>query len=178
MDRGIELEAREIVVSRKGKIILDNVSFRVQPKTLTAIIGPNGAGKTTLMNVLTGEKAENGQVLINGRNIYDDPEYWLQRIGYVPVDNILHEHLTLEESLIYIGRLRLPDVSYSKIKSRVDVLLTKFGFHADDERRNKQIKVLSNPSCYLGMRLTKIHEIQYSWGIPTNNWRISWTPKL
>lgn len=144
MDIGIELEARDIIVSRKGKVILDNVTFRVRPKTLTAIIGPNGAGKTTLMKALAGEKPERGQVLINGRNIYNDPEYWLQRIGYVPVDNILHDHLTLEEALIYIGRLRLPDVPHSKIKSRVDLLLTKFGFHADDERRNKQIKVLSS----------------------------------
>jgi hypothetical protein len=37
---------------------------------------------------------------------------------------------------------------------------------------------LLNPSCDLGKRLTKIHEIHYSWGIPTNNWRISWIPKL
>lgn len=144
MNHGIELVAKDISVSRRGRLILDKVTFRVQPNTLTAIIGPNGAGKTTLMNVLAGEKPEDGQVIINGRNIYDDPEYWLQQIGYVPVDNIIHEHLTLQEALIYIGRLRLPNVSYSEIKHRVDFLLTNFGFPANDERRNKQIKVLSS----------------------------------
>lgn len=144
MNSGMELVAKDIVVSRKGKVILDKVSFRVQPNTLTAIIGPNGAGKTTLMQVLSGERPDNGQVIINGKDIYLDPEYWLQQIGYVPVDNILHEHLTLQEALTYIGRLRLPDVPITKIRFRVDTLLTRFGFPRGDDRRDKQIKVLSS----------------------------------
>jgi len=144
VNRGIELVAKDIVVSRKGKVILDKVSFRVQPNSLTAIIGPNGAGKTTLMQVLSGERPDNGQVFINEKNIYLDPEYWLQQIGYVPVDNILHEHLTLQEALTYIGRLRLPGVPLSKIRLRVDSLLTKFGFPQGDDRRSKQLKVLSS----------------------------------
>jgi ABC transport system ATP-binding/permease protein len=144
MNNGIELTVKDIVVSRKRKLILDKLTFSIRPNTLTAIIGPNGAGKTTLMNVLAGEKPDDGKVIINGNNIYDNPEYWLQRIGYVPVDNILHDHLTLEEALIYTGRLRLPNVSATEISSRVNLLLTKFGFPAKDERRNKQLIVLSS----------------------------------
>lgn len=144
MNNGMELEARDIVVSRKGKVILDSVSFRVQSNTLTAIIGPNGAGKTTLMQVLSGERPDSGQVFINGKDIYTDPEYWLQQIGYVPVDNILHDHLTLQEALTYIGRLRLPRVPIKLIISRVDTLLTEFGFPRGDDRRDKQLRVLSS----------------------------------
>ena len=144
MDNGLELEAKDIVVSRKGKVILDEVSFHVQPNTLTAIIGPNGAGKTTLMQVLSGERPDSGQVFIKGKDIYTDPEYWLQQIGYVPVDNILHDHLTLQEALTYIGRLRLPGVSMNEIRIRVDLLLTEFGFPRGDDRRDKQLRVLSS----------------------------------
>lgn len=143
MPGGIELQVEDIQVCRKGKLILNNVSFQVQPGTLTAIIGPNGAGKTTLMRALTGERPDAGQVFINGQDLYAEPEYWLQRIGYVPEDNILHEHLTLQDALLYIGRLRLSNTPLPEIEARVDKLLTEFGFKPGDERRHRPIRLLS-----------------------------------
>lgn len=144
MQEGLELQARGVTVCRKGKLILDRVSFCTHPHTLTAIIGPNGAGKTTLMRALSGEKPDDGLVLVNGQDIYSDPEYWLQQIGYVPVDNILHEHLSLYEALCYIGRLRLPGKSEEQVQERVNQLLTQFGFPVGDDRRTKLVKVLSS----------------------------------
>jgi ABC-type multidrug transport system ATPase subunit/uncharacterized membrane protein YhaH (DUF805 family) len=140
----MELRAQNINVCRKGKLILNQVSFCAQPGTLTAIIGPNGAGKTTLMRALSGERPDGGQVLINGEELYDAPEYWLQQIGYVPVDNILHEHLTVQDALMYVGRMRLPSLSVEQVEKRVDELLTTFGFAPGDERRSKPIRVLSS----------------------------------
>ena len=144
MHKGFELEAINITVCRKGKLIVHDVSFRVQPSTLTAIIGPNGAGKTTLMRALSGERPDRGQVLINGQDLYAEPEYWLQRIGYVPDHNILHEHLTLQDALMYIGRLRLPEAPIEQIKAKVDKVLSEFGFPKGDARRRKLIKKLSS----------------------------------
>ncbi len=141
---GMVLQAQAVTVARKGKVILNRVSFQVRPNTLTAIIGPNGAGKSTLMRALAGERPDEGQVLVNGYDIYREPEFWLQQIGYVPVDSILHEYLTLEEALTYIGRLRLPRVPQSDIESRVSKLLTAFGFPPEDDRRHKLIRVLSS----------------------------------
>jgi ABC-type multidrug transport system ATPase subunit/uncharacterized membrane protein len=141
---GITLEARNISVCRNGKQILDNVSFKVSPGTLTAIIGPNGAGKTTLMRALSGERPESGQVLLNGEDLYDHPEYWLQQIGYVPVDNVLHQHLTLHESLFFIGKLRLPKLAPDELDARIDHLLTQFNFPTSDKRRDRPIGRLSS----------------------------------
>jgi ABC-type multidrug transport system ATPase subunit len=39
---------------RKRRIILDNVSGKMSPGTITAIIGPSGCGKTTLLNFISG----------------------------------------------------------------------------------------------------------------------------
>jgi ABC-type multidrug transport system ATPase subunit len=144
MEKGIQLEAKGIDVCRKGKLILRDASFTIEPGTLTAIIGPNGAGKTTLMKALSGERPESGQVLLNGEDIYAEPEYWLQQIGYVPVDNILHEHLTLYEALMFIGQLRLPSSSNAQVSAKVDRLLTEFDFPSSDDRRNKPLRVLSS----------------------------------
>jgi len=144
MQQRVELQAINIDVCRKGRLILRDVSFSVKPGTLTAIIGPNGAGKTTLMRALSGERPDGGQVLINGEDLYAAPEYWLRRIGYVPVDNILHHHLTLYEALMYIGRLRLPQHTDEEIADRVDSLLTEFDFKPEDGRRNQMIRSLSS----------------------------------
>jgi ABC transport system ATP-binding/permease protein len=140
----MELVAKDITVCRNTKVILDKVSFHINESTLTAIIGPNGAGKTTLMRALTGEFPEGGGVYIKGQDIYEYPEFWLRQIGYVPVDNILHEQLLLEEALLYIGKLRLPDLPRAKIEDRVNRLLTEFGFPENDSRRQKPMHVLSS----------------------------------
>lgn len=142
--QGIELEAKNLYVCRKDRLILQDASFKVQPATLTAIIGPNGAGKTTLMRALSGERPDYGQVLINGEEMYANPQYWLQRIGYVPVENILHGQLTLHQALMYIGQLRLPNQALEEIEQRVDKLLTEFDFKPDDERRHKPINTFSS----------------------------------
>jgi ABC-type multidrug transport system ATPase subunit len=140
---GAKLQVKNICVCRAGKLIVNNVSFEAQPGQLTAIVGPNGAGKTTLMRTLTGERPDRGQVLINGEDMYENPEYWLQKIGYVPVDNVLHEHLILWEALMYIGRLRRPELSFCECEAKVDKLLTEFGFPTNDARRHRQIRRLS-----------------------------------
>lgn len=144
MQQRVELQAKNMDVCRKGRLILQNVSFSVKPGTLTAIIGPNGAGKTTLMRALSGERPDGGQVLINGEDLYAAPEYWLRRIGYVPVDNILHSYLTVFDALMYIGRLRLPDASDADIAARIDTLLTEFDFKPEDGRRHQMIHSLSS----------------------------------
>ncbi|MEM7539455.1 MAG: ATP-binding cassette domain-containing protein [Chloroflexota bacterium] len=142
--QGIQLEAKNLYVCKKNTIILQDVSFAVQPGTLTAIIGPNGAGKTTLMRALSGERPDRGQVIINGKELYAAPQYWLQTIGYVPVDNILHEQLTLYQALVHIGKLRLPDCSEDEIAQKVDTLLTEFDFPPDDERRQRLVRSMSS----------------------------------
>jgi ATPase subunit of ABC transporter with duplicated ATPase domains len=40
-----------------GRVLLDEVSFRVGDGAKTALVGANGAGKTTLLRIITGELA-------------------------------------------------------------------------------------------------------------------------
>ncbi|HLJ65301.1 MAG TPA: ATP-binding cassette domain-containing protein, partial [Stellaceae bacterium] len=57
------IEAREVVVSRGGKRLLDRVSLTLADQGVTGLIGESGSGKTTLARVLVGlEKPGAGEV--------------------------------------------------------------------------------------------------------------------
>lgn len=55
-----------------GRVILKDVSFKIDDNKLVAITGPNGSGKTTLAKILMGiEKPTSGRIILNGRDITD-----------------------------------------------------------------------------------------------------------
>src|SRR5258708_17539341 len=50
-----------------GRVLLDDVSFRVGDHAVAALVGPNGAGKTTLMRLIAGDLApQSGSVASSG----------------------------------------------------------------------------------------------------------------
>jgi ABC-2 type transport system ATP-binding protein len=51
-----------------GRTVVDDVSFTLEPGTVTGFLGPNGAGKTTTMRMITGlVPASSGSALVDGR---------------------------------------------------------------------------------------------------------------
>lgn len=61
------LEARDIVMTRGRRRVLDGVSAGFPPGGFTAVIGPNGAGKSTLMAILAGLLTpDSGTVTLDG----------------------------------------------------------------------------------------------------------------
>jgi iron complex transport system ATP-binding protein len=61
------IEARDLLVRRRGRTILDVPAITLRGGALFGLIGPNGAGKSTLVRVLSGEFAPD-----RGRVLYDD----------------------------------------------------------------------------------------------------------
>lgn len=61
----IELDGIE--VRRGRRVALRNVSFSVEPGTLTAVVGPNGAGKSSLFGLLSGRlRPSAGAIQVQG----------------------------------------------------------------------------------------------------------------
>ncbi|XP_013098645.2 probable multidrug resistance-associated protein lethal(2)03659 isoform X1 [Stomoxys calcitrans] len=57
---------------------LDNIDFKVKPRTLVAVIGPVGSGKSSLIQAILGElPAESGFVNVSGTLSYASQEPWL-----------------------------------------------------------------------------------------------------
>jgi ABC-type branched-subunit amino acid transport system ATPase component len=54
----------------RGLQAISDLSFAIQPGSITSIIGPNGAGKSTLFNLITGYLAPSaGEIWLQGRRI-------------------------------------------------------------------------------------------------------------
>jgi ABC-2 type transport system ATP-binding protein len=66
-----------------GQTVVDDVSFTLQPGTVTGFLGPNGAGKTTALRLLLGlAKPSAGSALVFGRP-YAQLEDPIRRVGAV-----------------------------------------------------------------------------------------------
>lgn len=86
----------------KGKKVLDNISFKAEKNTLTAIVGPSGCGKTTIIDIICKlYMPKKGNVYIDDVNLNDiNTRYWRSQIGYVPQEffmlhNSLRHNITL-----------------------------------------------------------------------------------
>ena len=123
----IETNALTRVVRDKGgeKRILDNVSLRIHPHEFVAIVGGSGCGKSTLLNAMTGyDRATSGSVTVNGESLYDNYDCFKSIMGYVPQQDIVHEHLTLSKMLYYTAKLRMPeDTTEAEREKRVTEVL-------------------------------------------------------
>eukprot|EP01117_Protostelium_nocturnum_P009679 TRINITY_DN3458_c0_g1_i2.p1 TRINITY_DN3458_c0_g1~~TRINITY_DN3458_c0_g1_i2.p1 ORF type:complete len:737 (+),score=278.39 TRINITY_DN3458_c0_g1_i2:136-2346(+) len=112
--------ARKIKLDKK---ILHGVSGKVVPGEFLAIMGPTGCGKTTLLGILARrtKKGVTGDLLVNGKPPTRD---YKRRVAYVLQDDVLFAHLTVEQTLTYTARLRLPgNMTKEKIKERVSQLI-------------------------------------------------------
>lgn len=83
---------------------VDDVSFRIPDGKILGLIGQNGAGKsTTFRLILHFLDADDGDVLWNGKPL-TEKDYNV--IGYLPEERGLYPKVTIEDQLIYFGRLR------------------------------------------------------------------------
>ncbi len=129
-------------VAANQTTLLNNISFSIPPRTFVALVGGSGAGKTTLLDALSGLRpAQQGQVLYNGQDYYQNLAAFNTQIGYVPQDDIVHRDLTVERALYYAARLRLPrDFTDEQIWQRIAEVLEDVELA---ERRKLFIKKLS-----------------------------------
>jgi len=122
-------EARSISYQFKnGKTGLREVTILEESGHLVALMGASGAGKSTLLHVLNGtEKPSNGQVLINGIDIYSYPEKIEGVIGFVPQDDLLIEDLTVYQNLYFAAKLCFSHLSEKEIDDLVNHTLNDLG---------------------------------------------------
>lgn len=96
------LSVRHLVFDYPGHRALDDVTFRVEPKTITALVGPNGAGKSTLLRCLAAlDRPFAGVVELDGFDIHERPRLAHRRMGFLPDFYGLYDELTVRQCLTY-----------------------------------------------------------------------------
>ena len=117
------------VGGRAGRKILDSVNVCIKPGEFVGLLGPSGAGKSTLLKAINGYNPPGyGCVLLNETPLYRSFDMFRNSIGYVPQDDIVHPELTVESSLDYVARLRLPaDVTAEQRRDLIDSTIETLG---------------------------------------------------
>jgi ABC-2 type transport system ATP-binding protein len=101
------IEVRDLVKRYGGHTAVDHLSFKVEKGQIYGFLGPNGAGKTTTMNIMTGYIGPTeGEVIINGHNILEEPEEAKRSIGYLPEQPPLYTDMTPREYLNFAAELK------------------------------------------------------------------------
>jgi ABC-2 type transport system ATP-binding protein len=120
-----------------GKInAVDGVSFEVKKGDVFGLLGPNGAGKSTTISMISTLLApSSGEILYDGKSIFDNQKSVRQKLGVVPQEIALYPTLSGYENLRFWGSIyglkgdilkkRIDEVSdiielNGRLKDRVD----------------------------------------------------------
>ena len=82
-------------VYKGGKTAVANLNIEIESGDIYGFIGHNGAGKTTTIKSVVGIlDFEEGEILIDGHSIKEEPILCKSKIAYIPDNPDLYEHLT------------------------------------------------------------------------------------
>ena len=133
------IEVNNLVKRYGNHTAVDHLSFKIEKGKIYGFLGPNGAGKSTTMNMITGYIASTeGEVLIDGHNILEEPEVAKKKIGYLPEIPPLYQDMTVQEYLNFAAELKM--LPKEKRKANIEEVMSTT---KTIEVKNRLIKNLS-----------------------------------
>ena len=122
------IEFKNISLSYGNRLILDNISFKINEGQIFGMLGPNGVGKSTIFNLITGLiNPGSGNIKIAGEDVGKYPVYLRTRkfkVGYVPQYGGFFNDLTLHDNLKAISEIVIENKNF-RIE-RINYLISKF----------------------------------------------------
>ena len=117
-----------VSLSYGNRLILDNISFKINEGEIFGMLGPNGVGKSTIFNLITGLiKPDSGKIMINNTNVVDLPIYLRTKkfkVGYVPQYGGFFNDLTLYQNLKAIAEIVINKKNLEE--NKINELISKF----------------------------------------------------
>jgi len=117
-----------------GQIALNNINVSIKNNEIIGLLGPNGAGKSTLMKSIVGAlNVEQGQIVLNGKDISKHEIEAKKKIGFLPENNPLYHEMFVKEYLQFVGNLHKIN------KDRVDEVIELVGITPEKNKRIHQL---------------------------------------
>ncbi len=124
------LQTRNIFKKYKQRMVVNDVSVKVEQGEIVGLLGPNGAGKTTTFYMIVGLiKPFAGKVLLDDTDITTEPMYKRAKrgIGYLAQEASVFRKLSVEDNLKAV--LEFTKFSKQEQKHRLEELLEEFGLN-------------------------------------------------
>ena len=118
---------------------ISDLTFTIEKGVIYGFLGPNGAGKSTTMNIITGcLGATDGEVLVDGHSISEEPMQAKKLIGYLPEQPPLYMDMTPLEYLSFVASAKC--IPRNEQRSEISKVMGKTGI---GEVQNRLIRNLS-----------------------------------
>ncbi|MDW3866525.1 ATP-binding cassette domain-containing protein [Staphylococcus saprophyticus] len=92
------IELKNLSKHYRKKCIFESLDMTFENLQLTVLLGENGAGKSTLLRMIAGlEQLTKGEIRYFGEQLSKKQRQ--DKIGYVPQDIALFEHMTVNENI-------------------------------------------------------------------------------
>ena len=134
------IEAKKLVKAFKKRVVVNEVSLKVEKGEIVGLLGPNGAGKTTSFYMIVGlEKPDSGEVFISDVNISKMPMYRRAQLGisYLTQEASIFRKLTVTQNIKAI--LETMDLSKDEINERLEKLLSEFNINHVKDRKGTEL---------------------------------------
>ncbi|MBO7054359.1 MAG: ATP-binding cassette domain-containing protein [Bacteroidales bacterium] len=134
----MSISVKNIVKTYGTQRAVDGISFEIPSGEIVGFIGPNGAGKSTTMKIITGFLSDfEGEVLVNGIDVRQNPIEVKKSIGYLPEHNPLYLEMYVKEYLMFVAKIYGLNKDTEKI---VDEIIKRVGL---EKEVHKKISMLS-----------------------------------
>ena len=101
------IEVRNLTKRYGSHTVVSHLNFTIEKGKIYGFLGPNGAGKSTTMNMITGcLPMTEGEVRINGHDIFSDPIAAKRSVGYLPEIPPLYPDMTPAEYLRFVAEAK------------------------------------------------------------------------
>ena len=124
----------------KGKEVLHvlkGIDMEIRPGEVIGYLGSNGAGKSTTVKIMCGLLEDfEGKVDVLGYDVRENDIEVKKRIGYIPENAVMYEHLTPMEYLEFIGAMY--GLDRKEVSWKADELLSLF-----EMRENRDVRMVN-----------------------------------
>ncbi|MCF0125890.1 MAG: ABC transporter ATP-binding protein [Clostridia bacterium] len=125
---------------QKGEKVIDGIDLKINDGEIFGFLGPNGAGKTTTINMIMGIlEMDDGQILIDGKDISKKTVEAKMNMGYVPDNPDMFLKLKGIEYLNFIADIY--NVTLEERKERIEKISKEFDMY---DALNSKIETYSH----------------------------------